>query len=312
MVAADIRLTCKNLIRGKNVVIGDEEAHFRFPGGVRIDVGTLILGDNVEIGRQVEIKGPYVELGNNVKIGSNVVIDVRERLEVGADSTIQHNCEIRGRMVKIGQRFRMLDYARIGGGSCFESLSSFQCGDDCHLGLRGFINTARPVLLGDEVGLGTDTKIYTHGAYASVLDGKPVQWGPVTIGDRCWLPGATVLPGITIERDSVIGAGSVVTRDVSARTLVAGSPAKKVRDLVPLSPLEKTATIEQLLRDFTKVTGYHAPQDFTIRDATIGVPVRDTETVIDLSAKTIRGERSDLVDQLLTHLRRYGIRIRRV
>jgi maltose O-acetyltransferase len=55
---------------------------------------------------------------------------------------------------------------------------------------------------------------------------------PVTVGDNVWLGGRViVMPGVTIGDDSAVAAGSVVTRDVPPRTLVAGVPAKPIRDL---------------------------------------------------------------------------------
>ena len=56
--------------------------------------------------------------------------------------------------------------------------------------------------------------------------------GPITIGDDVWLGrGAVVLPGVSVGDHAVVAAGSVVTRDVPARTLVAGVPARAVRTL---------------------------------------------------------------------------------
>ena len=50
---------------------------------------------------------------------------------------------------------------------------------------------------------------------------------PVTIEDRVWIGGgAILLPGVTIGREAVVGAGSVVTRDVPAGARVAGNPAR--------------------------------------------------------------------------------------
>ena len=55
---------------------------------------------------------------------------------------------------------------------------------------------------------------------------------PIVIEDNVWLGARViVLPGVTIGRDSVVGAGSVVTKDVPPRTLVAGVPAREVRTL---------------------------------------------------------------------------------
>jgi acetyltransferase-like isoleucine patch superfamily enzyme len=55
--------------------------------------------------------------------------------------------------------------------------------------------------------------------------------GDVTIGDRAWIAyGAIILPGVTIGEGAVVGAGSLVTRDVEPFTIVAGVPARKIKD----------------------------------------------------------------------------------
>ena len=53
---------------------------------------------------------------------------------------------------------------------------------------------------------------------------------PIHIGKRVWIgAGSTILPGVTIGDNSVIGAGSVVTKNVEADTIVAGNPARVIR-----------------------------------------------------------------------------------
>lgn len=55
---------------------------------------------------------------------------------------------------------------------------------------------------------------------------------PISIGKNVWIgAAATVMPGVTIGDNSIVGAGSVVTKDVPANTIVAGVPAKIIRKL---------------------------------------------------------------------------------
>lgn len=59
----------------------------------------------------------------------------------------------------------------------------------------------------------------------------------ITIKDHCWVGrNVTILKGVTIGEGSIIGAHSVVTKDVAARTMVAGVPAKKIKDNIIWEP----------------------------------------------------------------------------
>jgi acetyltransferase-like isoleucine patch superfamily enzyme len=60
---------------------------------------------------------------------------------------------------------------------------------------------------------------------------NPVM-APIAIGDGAWLASRVlVLPGVTVGKGAVVAAGAVVTRDVAPDTLVAGVPARFVRNL---------------------------------------------------------------------------------
>lgn len=55
---------------------------------------------------------------------------------------------------------------------------------------------------------------------------------PISVGDRVWIGGnAVILPGVTIGSDTVIGAGSVVTRDIPAGVLAVGNPCRVLREI---------------------------------------------------------------------------------
>ena len=62
----------------------------------------------------------------------------------------------------------------------------------------------------------------------------PVSQGPITIEDDAWLgAGCVILPGVRIGRGAVVGANSVVSQDVPPLHVVAGQPARTVRQLTP-------------------------------------------------------------------------------
>ena len=117
----------------------------------------------------------------------------------------------------------------------------FYCdyGDNIMLGERVFFNfncvvlDVCPVRIGDFTMFGPAVQIYTpmHPFNAEARRGK--EYGkPVMIGSDVWVGGgAMILPGVTIGDRTVIGAGSVVTRDVPARVFAAGNPCRVIREV---------------------------------------------------------------------------------
>lgn len=60
-------------------------------------------------------------------------------------------------------------------------------------------------------------------------------WQPIVVEDGVWIgAGSTILGGVTLHRGCIVAAGSIVTKDVAADTIVAGNPAKPIRELEQL------------------------------------------------------------------------------
>ncbi len=253
----DVIVECDHLRAGRNVSIGARtEANFRVAGGARIKVDMLVLEDEACIGRGVQIQGGAIHLGQRVQLSDETKIHAMGRLRIGAGGTVGQRSEITGVDIDIGRRLWMLSESKIGGGSALESPSRLRIGDFAHLGMYTFINTARAVDIGDEVGLGTHTSLYTHGAWPSVLCGGPASFAPISIGDRSWLPGAIVNPGVTIGADVVVAVGSVVTRDLPSGCLAGGGPARVLREHAyprALSPEERAAALWQVLETLAEI-----------------------------------------------------------
>lgn len=118
-----------------------------------------------------------------------------------------------------------------GGGSVRELLSigpgSYITGP-LHVDLEARVEIGARVYMGYEVMLVT---VDHHLGEAVQRCGRRV-FRPIWIEDGVWIGSrAVILPGVRIGRGAVVGAGAVVTRDVPAHALVAGVPAKPIRDL---------------------------------------------------------------------------------
>lgn len=137
----------------------------------------------------------------------------------------------------------------MGEGGCI--ISPFYCdyGYHIHIGKNFFANTNLVILdgadvsIGDNVFIAPNVGIYTAG---HPLDAERRNAGleyayPIRIGNDVWIGGnVVILPGVSIGDGAVIGAGSVVTRDIPAHTVAVGNPCRVMRSLTPNpSPTER-------------------------------------------------------------------------
>jgi maltose O-acetyltransferase len=90
------------------------------------------------------------------------------------------------------------------------------------------------ITIGDDVQMGPNVQLLTatHPVEPQPRRAKWEASRPVTIGDNVWLGGGVIVcPGVTIGADTVVGAGAVVIRDLPARVVAVGNPARIVRNL---------------------------------------------------------------------------------
>ena len=104
------------------------------------------------------------------------------------------------------------------------------------IGDRVFVNSGTVVIavegitIGDDVALASEVVLIDSDSHG--VEGRPHRQAPIVIGDGCWLgTRAMVLPGVTLGKRVLVAAGAVVTRDVPDDCLVAGNPARVVREL---------------------------------------------------------------------------------
>jgi acetyltransferase-like isoleucine patch superfamily enzyme len=99
---------------------------------------------------------------------------------------------------------------------------------------NSYVLCAERITIGRDCAISWDVQILDFDAHEVGADGVfRSQAAPVRIGDHVWIGArATVLKGVDIGDGAIVGAGSVVTRSVPARALVAGNPARVVRESV--------------------------------------------------------------------------------
>jgi maltose O-acetyltransferase len=108
------------------------------------------------------------------------------------------------------------------------------------IGAGTFINSGAVILDVGRVAIGADVQIGpnvqlltpTHPLEPELRRSGAEAAEPISIGDNAWLGGGVIVcPGVTIGRDTVVGAGAVVTRDLPPGVLAVGNPARVIRQL---------------------------------------------------------------------------------
>ena len=112
--------------------------------------------------------------------------------------------------------------------------SNITLGDNVFLNYNCVVLDVTPVTIGNDVLIGPAVQIYaaTHPLDVQMRRTGLEMGAPIEIGDEVWIGGgALILPGVTIGARTVIGAGSVVTRDIPEGVFAAGNPCRVIRAL---------------------------------------------------------------------------------
>ncbi len=216
------------------------------------------IGRHVKIAFGGVIVGRDVELGDHVEIGLLAVVQGR-RIRIGRHSSIATMSYVSCESIEIGEDARIREQVYVGGPQLPES--RFVLGDRTIVLQMAYINPTKPVIIGDDTGIGGHCLIFTHGVWLNVLDGYPMTYEPVTLGRSVWLPWRVfVMPGTTIGDGTVIGANSLVSGTIPPRSLAVGSPAKVIRrepDFPrPLTERDRAALVEEMVREFDRYVEY--------------------------------------------------------
>ena len=118
----------------------------------------------------------------------------------------------------------------------------FRCdyGYNIHIGRKFYSNfnlvilDGAPVIIGDNVFIAPNVGLYTAGHPLDAAQrNRNIEFAmPITIGNNVWIGGSVVVnPGVTIVDNTVIGSGSVVSKDIPSGVIAAGNPCRVIREI---------------------------------------------------------------------------------
>ena len=300
---------------------------------------------DIEIENGVKLNDVYIK-AKKIKIKANAILTgckifSKGLVLLGKNSVIKENSVINAfKGISIGDR-TIIDRDVVIGGMQSEQ-SEIEIGNDCTVLFRSYLNTTRKISIGNRVGIGGYCLIFTHSSWQNILEGNPYQFAKVIIEDNVWLPWhVTVFPGVTIGKDSTIGSGSIVRRNIPPRVFAAGVPTKIIRKkkVEKLSKSKKNLVALEIVKDFGAyakeflenqniikkdsqnctinfknkrliyATNFKniKPNDVVV-SLKIPIMIKKNYEWIDLDSETAK-IKSDIGKQFLAFIKRYGIRI---
>jgi acetyltransferase-like isoleucine patch superfamily enzyme len=153
----------------------------------------------------------FKKIGKNVILENGVMVFHPETIELGNNIYIGHQTILKG-------------YYK----------GAFLIGDGTWIGQQCFFHSAGNIQIGKNVGIGPGVKIITSAHFEEGIEipvmHSHLEYKGVIIEDDADIgTGSIILPGITIGKGAIVGAGAVVTSDVAPYDVVAGVPARKIR-----------------------------------------------------------------------------------
>lgn len=155
-----------------------------------------------------------------------------------------------------------------------------------------FLDSAK-VTIGDYVYMGPNCNIFTpcHPIHHELRKEKVTEYAlPVTVGSHSWIGGDVVItPGVTIGENCVIGAGSVVTKDIPDNSIAVGNPCKVIRQV---NDKDREYINSLILDDETKDSKYKQENGYvySAKDEAIFNIVKDTVHYVEILNKLSNSE----------------------
>lgn len=203
---------------GRDVTIGKNS---------RVAGRRVSIGEGSTIGDDVTILADEVSIGRRCRIDSSVVASWRggaSRLFAVGDC-----CFIGGDSRILVRAFNAGDYVVLHNHLLSNGDSELTIGNNSWMGQNGILNANAPLKIGNNVGIGAYSAVWTHGKFGALIDGCLMhKEAPVVIDDDACLWRAVVSPGVTVGRRVTVLPGSVLTKDAPAGSCFGGVPAADI------------------------------------------------------------------------------------
>jgi acetyltransferase-like isoleucine patch superfamily enzyme len=301
--------------RANTVVASHQDlaSDVRLGDGAHIRASSVRIASGVTIGEGAVLECDEVVLEAGVHIGRGVRIAAK-RLQLGIRSKIENDCKIGalggaatevcfGDHCLLGASSNAFvpvlllgDYVKIHNHALINGFKPVYVGHNSWVGQNCVLNANDTLFIGNNVGIGTYSSIWTHAFFGELLEGFNVHnVAPTVIEDDAWLVGAynVVSPGLTIGRRSMVLTSSVVSKDVPPEHTVAGAPARDITDRIApvraVSPQEKLAMMNGFVREFVEQVypGKHRTDgtDYLVSVGNTSFRVRVCESLADGDVK---------------------------
>lgn len=192
-----------------------------------------------------------VSIGNKVTLGKNIVLGPQcKEINIGFGSYIGNDVYIDIPYLSIGEYTTIHKYTTIHG------YLPCSIGHNCWIGEHTIIDSIGGTIIGNNVGVGTYSQLWSHMKFGDMLKG--CRWNidkPLIIEDDVWFVGHCIVSPITAKKGSLLMVGGVITKDMEENRVYGGSPAKDLTDKIgtqfkDVSIAEKKSYFNKLYIDF--------------------------------------------------------------
>jgi acetyltransferase-like isoleucine patch superfamily enzyme len=239
-----------------------------------------------------------------MKIGLRSHLDDSIKISSGVDIEIG-DCSYVGPGVRISGsgRIRIGDYCKIHTG-CFMNLDggSIEIGHNSWFGERSVIDGRGTLSIGNNVGVGIASQLYSHIAHGDTIEGCNLYGNKsLVLEDDVWLVGQCFMSPVHARKKSVAMLGSVIIKDMDENRIYSGNPAVDVTQKighpwVQRTNQEKLEILRDRIRAFSEIYPQRAPDAFELLVPCDGLPddLRSEKTYIDISTRKYTKRLSDI------------------